>query len=142
VLYVVVLVPPIRFHTKLRLFVASPHHHNSHSPLLVLYSASTQHILASAHTTVHATPLCCAAHHSKLDKILPLYVPADFVDHKRTIRSISILHSVTVSGTTTTIHTTPDSTIHSSVCWTLHRPRHAPTFRLNIHSLDCCAQTF
>jgi len=137
-----VLVQPIRFHTKRYLLGASTHHRDTHSLLLVLYSTSTQRILARAHTAVRATPLCCAMRTSKLDKILPLCVPADFVVPKRTIRSISILHSLTASGATTTIHTTSGPHIHSSVFWALRRPRRTSTFRFNIRSLDCCAQTF
>src|ERR1700692_3814715 len=117
------------FHTKRRPMDASTHHRYAHSPLLVLYLALIQCILASAHTAVHAASICCAAHHFKLDKILPLYMPADFVDPKRTIRSISILHSVTASCAITIIHNTPDSSIHLSASWTLHRS----AFWLKIH---------
>jgi len=142
VLYVVVLVPPIRLHTKSCRLGASTHHYSSHSPDPVLYSASIQHILASARNAIRAIPLCCAVRIAKLDKMLPLCAPADFVDPNRTIRSISIIYGATASGTTTTIHIPPVQIIHSSACWTLRRPRRTPTFRFNIRSLDCCAQTF
>jgi hypothetical protein len=116
-----VLVPPILFHTKSCHLGVSPHQHNLPSPDPVLYSASTQRILASAHTAVPATPLCCAVRTSKLNKILPLCVPADFVDRKRTIRSISILYGAATLVDTTTTYTAPGPITHSSACWTLRQ---------------------